>query len=720
MSNSAENKHTVLRLKGLDCADCAAKLAGSIRKISGVQRADIHFGTSRLVVEHTAPINVITKAILDAGYGIEHEGTPNGEPPRRLNLNRRNVSTAVSGLALGTGFALSAFTTNEQAATLAFLVAILSGIAMMARGAYQAVRSLTLDMNVLMIIAVIGAAAIGEWAEGATVVFLFAVGNALQAYTLERTRRSIRTLMELSPKEASVRRDGRVMRLSIEDIRIGDTMIIKPGERIAMDGVVTAGRSSVNQAAITGESMPLVKYPGDEVFAGTLNQEGMLEVRVTKLAADTTLARIIQMVEEAESRKSPAQQFVDVFARYYTPAVIAAAALIAVLPPLLLGSEFTDWFYRALVLLVISCPCALVISTPVAIVAAIGSAARRGVLIKGGAQLELLAGIRAIALDKTGTVTTGRPSVTDVINTGSLSKAQVLAIAAAIEASSQHPLAEAITRYAAEQGVIRPEAQDFTSFTGEGAQAVVDGRTYWIGSPGLFRRLGMQPEAEVSSHFERLQRGGKTVVMLGSENGIEALIAIADQVRAESRTALAALRQEGIKEMVLLTGDNRTTARAVAHELGISRFEAELLPEQKLEALEKLKRQFGRVAMVGEGVNDAPALAAADVGIAMGTAGTDAALETADVALMHDDLTKLPFTIRLGRRTLRIIKENVVFALAVKALFILLTIADLSTLWMAVFADTGAALIVIANSMRLAGIRRPEVRKLNHGLSRAA
>lgn len=720
MSNLAENTHTVLRLKGLDCADCAAKLADNIRKIRGVRHADIHFGTSRLVVEHTTPLNVIVKTVLDAGYEVQREETPGKATAGRPNLNRRAVSTVVSGLALGAGFILSVFTVYDQAATLAFLVAILSGIVMMARGAYQSVRSLTLDMNVLMVIAVTGAGLIGEWAEGAAVVFLFAVGNALQAYTLEKTRHSIRALMELSPREALIRRAGHLRRLSVENIRIGDTMIIKPGERIAMDGVVSSGRSSVNQAAITGESMPLPKRPGDEVFAGTLNQEGMLEVRVTKLAADTTLARIIQMVEEAESRKSPAQQFVDVFARYYTPAVIAAAALIAVLPPLLLGAVFADWFYRALVLLVIACPCALVISTPVAIVAAIGNAARRGVLIKGGAQLEMLAGIKAVALDKTGTVTTGRPAVTDVIPVGRLSTADALAVAAAIEAFSQHPLAEAITRHAAEQGIECLEAQDFTSFTGEGAQAALGGRLFRIGSPKLFSRLGVYPAAKASVHLDRLQREGKTVVVLGSENGIEALIAVADRVRAESRTALAELRREGINELVLLTGDNQTTARAVTGELGISRFEAELLPGQKLAAIEQLKRRFGKVAMVGEGVNDAPALAAADVGIAMGAAGTDTALETADVTLMRDDLTKLPFAIRLGRRTLRIIKENVVFALAVKVLFILLTVAGLSTLWMAVFADTGAALLVIANSMRLAGIRRPQLRKPGSSLNRAA
>lgn len=702
----AENKRTVLRLKGLDCADCAAKLAGSIRRIRGVKSAEIHFGASRLVVESTAPPETIIQTIRDAGYEVEHTRAPDRAPPRS-GLNRRAVATAVSGLALGTGLFLLFFTAREQAATLAFVVAILSGIVMMARGAYHALRTLSPDMNVLMIIAVAGAALIGEWAEGATVVFLFAVGNALQTYTMEKTRRSLGELMELAPAEALIRRDGRLLELPVEDIRVNDTMVVKPGARIAMDGVVAAGHSAVNQAAITGESMPRAKGPGDGVFAGTLNQEGLLEVRVTKRTADTTLARIIRMVEEAESRKSPAQQFVDVFARYYTPAVIAAAVLIALLPPLALGAAFADWFYRALVLLVIACPCALVISTPVAVVTAIGNAARRGVLIKGGAQLELLARINAIALDKTGTLTTGRPAVTDVITTGRLSASEALEAAAAIEAFSQHPLAEAIIRFAAAQGIKPPGARNFTSFTGEGARAEIDGRIYRIGSPGYFGRLGLHPDAKVSALLHDLQRAGKTVVILGSETGIEALIAVADQLRAESRPAMAQLRREGIEELVLLTGDNKTTARVAAEELGLSRFEAELLPAQKMTAVEELKQRFGRVAMVGEGINDAPALAAADVGIAMGTAGTDTALETAEVALMRDDLAKLPFIIRLGRRTLRIIRENMVFALAVKTLFILLTVLGLSTLWMAVFADTGAALLVILNSMRLAGIRPP-------------
>lgn len=708
-----KNKRTTLHLKGLDCADCAAKLADRIREIPGVQHAKIDFAASRLVLEAAASLEPVLQTIRDAGYDLENDGRAQaltGTPPP-TRLNRRVVSTVISGLALAVGLLLLFFTAHDQAATLAFIIAILSGIVMMARGAWRALRTLSLDMNVLMIIAVAGAGLIGEWAEGATVVFLFAVSNALQAHTMDRTRRSIHGLMELSPREALIRRAGHLRRLPVEEIRVGDTMVIKPGERIAMDGVVSAGRSAVNQAAITGESMPLGKNPGDKVFAGTLNQEGMLEVRVTKLVANSTLARIIEMVEEAEARKSPAQQFVDVFARYYTPAVIAAAVLITVLPPVVLGAGFANWFYRALVLLVIACPCALVISTPVAIVTAIGHAARRGVLVKGGAQLELLARVRAVALDKTGTLTTGRPAVTDVVTTGRLSATQVLEAAAAVEAPSQHPLATAIRRHAAAQGLRPPAARDFTSFTGEGAEAVVNGRVYRIGSPGFFRRLGQQPGSATAAQADRLQREGKTVVLLGSETGIEGLIAIADRLRPESEAAMEGLRREGIGELVLLTGDNPVTARAVAEKLGLSRFEAELLPEHKLKAIGQMRHERGPVAMVGEGINDAPALAAADVGIAMGVAGTDTALETADVALMHDDLSRLPFIIRLGRRTLGIIKQNVVFALAVKALFILLTVAGLATLWMAVFADTGAALIVILNSMRLAGRHAPRRRR---------
>lgn len=714
-----ETRHTVLRLSGLDCTDCAAKLARRIEGIKGVRKADVSFGASRLMVDHSAPLESIVRVIEQAGYRVDSNRGQSHKSVRHASPDRRLVLTLISGLSLGLGFSLSLLGTPESVTVPLFAAAIVAGGLMVVRGAWQSVRVLTLDMNVLMTVAVAGAMLLGEWAEGATVVFLFAVGNALQAHTMDRTRRSIRSLMDMSPREAMVRRSGRAAPLPVEEIVVGDIILVRPGERIAMDGVVTAGRSSVNQAPITGESLPVAKNPGHEVFAGTLNERGMLEVRVTRLAADTTLARIIHLVEEAQAKKAPAQHFVDVFARYYTPAVIVVAIGIAVLPPLVMGLPFTDWFYRALVLLVIACPCALVISTPIAIVSAIGNAARNGVLIKGGAQLEALAKVRVVALDKTGTVTTGRPAVTDVIPTGDLTGTEVLRLAATIEAWSEHPLGESIVQYAGEAGVQPLEAGDFDSFTGEGARSVVNGQIYYIGSPRLFQRLGVSL-GPVSTDLDRLQGEGKTVVVLGTAERVLGLIAIADRARAGSHRALTELRREGIRELVLLTGDNQATAHVVGSALGIGYVEAELLPGQKLEAIKRLKQAYGPVAMVGEGVNDAPALAAADVSIAMGTTGSDTALETADIALMNDDLTKLPYTVRLSRRTLRVIKENIVFALTVKAVFIILTVMGLSTLWMAVFADTGAALIVIANSIRLLGKNRPAVRNPNWSLARAA
>lgn len=714
-----ETRETVLRLSGLDCADCAAKLARRIQGTKGITKAEVNFGASRLTVDHSAPLETIVRIVEQAGYRVEpdrnHDRVSISEP----RLNPRVMLTILSGIALGLGFAATVAGTTDSVTASLFALAILAGGYMIVRGAWQSLRVFTLDMNVLMTVAVIGAILLGEWAEGATVVFLFAVGNALQAHTIGRTRRSIRNLMDMSPKEAVVKRAGQTFTLPVEQLVVGDIILVRPGDRIPMDGVVVAGRSSVNQAPITGESLPVAKYPGGTVYAGTLNERGSLEVRVTKLAADTTLARIIHMVEEAQAQKAPAQHFVDVFARYYTPVVILAALGIAALPPLLLGLEFAEWFYRALILLVIACPCALVISTPVAIVSAIGNAARNGVLIKGGAQLEALAKVRAVALDKTGTVTIGRPAVTDVITATNITGAEAVRLAVSVEALSEHPLGESIVRYAVESGIAPLECTEFESLTGEGAQASVGGQTYYIGSPRLFRRLGVD-QTPFSTDLGRLQGEGKTVVVLGTRNRVLALIAIADQTRAGSSSVMKALRQEGIRELVLLTGDNQATARTVGSALGIGNVKAELLPGQKLDAIKRLRQEYGSVAMVGEGVNDAPALAAADVGIAMGAAGTDTALETADIALMNDDLAKLPYTLRLSRRTLRIIKENIIFAITVKAVFILLTVLGLSTLWMAVFADTGAALIVIANSMRLLGGQHTKARGPSPGLARAA
>jgi len=708
---SAEEKpdHTVLRLEGLDCADCAAKLEKKVSEIPGVVEARVNFGASKMTVQHwnTLEAGSIVKAVKEAGYGAEVErGKPMKDQPEGFK-NKKVILTVISGILLATGLILSFFGVSGSVVVFFYFASMLTGGFYTARSALSSLRSLSMDMNFLMTVAVVGAAAIGEWAEGAMVVFLFSLGNTLQAYTMEKTRNSIRALMDLSPREALVRRNGEEVRLAVEEINIGDIIIVKPGERFAMDGEVILGGTDVNQAPITGESMPVKKKPGDEVHAGTVNGQGSVEVKVTKLVEDTTLARIINLVEEAQAQKAPSQQFVDVFAKYYTPAVVVGAVLVATVPWLAFGQPFQLWFERALILLVISCPCALVISTPVSIVAAIGSAARRGVLIKGGAYLEEAGALKVIAFDKTGTLTAGLPEVTDVIAAAGYIQEKVVEIAAAIEKRSQHPLADAIIRYARARNIAVPDADDFQSFTGKGAGARIGGEAYYVGSRRLLEDLNIPLASVLIKHLTELQDRGKTAMIVGTADEVAGIIAVADSSRESGRATVEGLRRAGITKLVMLTGDNAGTARAIAAELGINEYRAELLPEDKLDVIRSLQAECGRVAMVGDGVNDAPALAAATVGIAMGGAGTDTALETADIVLMADDLTKLPYAVYLSRRALRVIKQNIAFSLLVKGVFIAATFAGFANLWMAVFADTGAALLVIANGMRLMRVEDP-------------
>ncbi len=559
---------------------------------------------------------------------------------------------------------------------------------------------LDFDMKTLMTIAIIGAAIIGEWREGAVVVILFAISEVLEGYSMDKARASIRSLMEMTPTEALVMRNGREHLLKAEDIEVGDIMIVKPGQMIAMDGVIVEGASSVNQAAITGESVPIEKHISDEVFAGTLNEEGFLKVRVTKLSEDTTIAKIIHLVEEAQGEKAPSQRFIDKFAKYYTPVIILIAAWVAVVPPLFFGADWSTWVYQGLAVLVVGCPCALVISTPVSIVTAIGSAARNGVLVKGGSFLEEAGAIKAIAFDKTGTLTKGIPVVTDVVNlTENESDHAVLAKIAALESKSHHPLASAIMKKAKDYEDIPVDS--FMSVTGKGLIGQIEGMEYRVGNQKLFDVIPIP----VKRKTQELQKQGKTVIIAGKEDEIIALIAVADEVRETSKSVVKRLHQLGIQKTVMLTGDNQATAEAISHQLGVTDLEAELLPQDKLAFIKKLKSEYGRVAMVGDGVNDAPALASATVGIAMGGAGTDTALETADIALMNDDLTKLPFTIKLSRKTLQIIKQNIALSIGVKLLALLLVVPGWLTLWIAIFADMGMTLLVTLNGLRLLRVK---------------
>jgi len=557
-------------------------------------------------------------------------------------------------------------------------------------------------MNALMSIAAIGAMAIGEWAEGATAMFLFSLGNTLEAKSMDRARQAIHKLLDLSPKEANRVHDGHADRVRVEQLKVGDLIEVKPGEKVPMDGVVEEGSSTVNQAPITGESTPVDVHTGSEVFAGSINGQGALLVRVTKVAQDNTLARIVRMVQEAQSSRAPAQRFVDTFAKYYTPTVIALAAGVAVVPPLLFGASFSTWFYRALVLLVIACPCALVISTPVAIVSAVSNAAQHGVLIKGGTHLETISRVQALAFDKTGTLTEGRPAVTDVVllDSSALTADDLLSLAASIEVHSQHPMAQAVVQEAHHRGLKLQPSNDYVELTGWGAQARLDGQTYYIGKHGLFCER-VPHEKDVCRLIDEVEGQGKTAMLVGDERDVFGLIAVSDPLRNSSRQAVRALRDAGIQHMAMLSGDNERTAQAMAELVDIEDVQANLLPQHKVQAVERLLDEHGSVAMVGDGVNDAPALARASVGVAMGAAGSDAALETADIVLMSDALERMPYVIRLGRQTLQTIKVNIALSLAIKALFLLLAMGGLATLWMAVFADMGTSLMVTFNGMRL-------------------
>ena len=564
----------------------------------------------------------------------------------------------------------------------------------------MSVRARHLDIHVLMVVAVVGALTLGEWTEAASVVFLFAVAQLLEAGAMERARGAIRGLMQLAPADALVRRGQREERIPIDAVATGDVVLIGPGEKIPVDGRVLEGTSHVNQAPVTGESLPAEKTAGDEVFAGTINGRGALDVEVTRLRRDSTLARIIHLVERAQAERAPSQAFVDTFARIYTPIVLAVAVLVALVPPLALGGSWDDWFYRALVLLVISCPCALVISTPVSVVSGLAAAARKGVLIKGGAHLEKLARVTCVAFDKTGTLSKGRLQVQSILPFNGATHDEVLAIAAALESRSEHPIGRAIVQRADALGLTVPRSTSFRTIPGRGAEAVVDGAVVVAGSHRLLSEAGLSSPL-LESAVESISADGATPVIVARDGVVRGVIGVADQMREGAPEALDVLRAQGIRHVVMLTGDSLRSARGFAAAVGVDDVRAELLPEDKVKSVEALKATHGVVAMVGDGINDAPALASADVGIAMGAAGTDVALETADIALMADDLGKIPYAVRLSRATSRNIRANIAFSIALKGAFLVLAVAGVATLWMAVAADMGASLLVIGNALRL-------------------
>jgi Cd2+/Zn2+-exporting ATPase len=692
---------SVFKIEGMDCREEVAILERRLKPLPGIEDLVPDLVGQRLRVRYDAAklsTSTIVEAVAQTGMRawLEHE-----EPVGHTSAaTARQMLVIVSGVALAAGLALDVFGFPDLLVRSVFLIAILTGGIYTARRAWAATRLMSLDINVLMLVAVVGAAIIGEWSEGATVTFLFAFAQILEARSMDRARNAIRALMDLTPPEALVRRNGHEARVPLDDVRVDEVVLVKPGEKIPLDGTVVSGRSPVNQAPITGESLPVEKAIGDEVFGGTINGYGALDVRVTHLRQDTTLARIIALVELAQSQRAPSQAFVERFARYYTPAVIAIAIAIALVPPLAMGQPFGMWFYRALVLLVISCPCALVISTPVSVVSAIAAAARKGVLIKGGVHLERIGTVRCVAFDKTGTLTKGSPHVVDVIPLNDTAADEILEIAAGLEVRSEHPIGRAILARAVESGIAMPESEEFQSIPGRGAEAVVGGQPALVGNHRLIEERGLC-NAAIHSKLDSLAASGRTAVLIARPERPLGIIALADRSRESARDTVEMLRRQGVERVVMLTGDNHVSAEVLARELGVDETCAELLPHDKVDAVKKLRERYGTVAMVGDGVNDAPALAAADVGIAMGAAGTDVALETADIALMADELLKIPFAIRLGRATLRNIQMNVTLSLGLKAVFLALAIMGSATLWMAVMADMGASLLVIANGMRL-------------------
>lgn len=712
------NREIHLEIEGMDCPGCVATVQRALTRVPGVVSANVALVTSvaRVMVEPSGPERDALKSAVEAvGYGVAEEGDDccdHDQHSRGGPLWRdERFVTALSGILFFAGL-VGQWTVDPStplgagsgqwtvggllwADLLLLSAAAVGGISFLPAG-IRALFRLSLDMNFLMSAAIIGAVCIGEYVEAAAIAFLFSVAELLEGYAIDRARRSIETLMSVAPDTATIRRDGEERVVPAEEVVTGDCVIVRPGDRLAVDGRVSQGASAIDESTITGESMPVSKAIDDDVFAGTINREGYLEVEATRPASESTLARIVTLIEEAESNRAPSERFVERFSRAYTPAVTIAAVLVTAIPTLAFGGDFDVWFLRGLTLLVIACPCALVISTPVAVVSAITSAARHGVLIKGGSYLEALGGTKVVAFDKTGTLTRGEPEVTDVVAFNGRTREDVVTLSAALERHSRHPVAEAIVSHAGTQDL--PVVDEFESVTGLGVQGQVGGIVYQVGRPDLF-------DTEIPESFEALQADSRTAVLVGSDTEVIGAIVVEDTVRSEARGAVEALRKLGIRT-VMLTGDNEATARRIAESVGVDAWHAELMPEDKVGLVQRLEEDYGQVAMIGDGVNDAPALAAATVGIAMGVRGTDTAIETADVALMGDDLSKVPYLMRLSRSSRGVIRQNVIAAIIVKVGLAIGVIPGFVSLVVAVLAgDVGTSVGVTTNAMRLAGVK---------------
>jgi len=720
---TAAVKETVYRIQKMDCPTEERIIRNKLERMKGIKELRFNLMQRELTVRHELedeqPIEAALVALdmaparegehagcdhdhaHDHEHGDEHDHDHAHEKIAEGGVAARaKLLVGIAGVAAFAAEISSWMGADEKSLVVIALslFAIAAGGMQTAKKGWIAVKTFTLNINFLMVVAVLGAMAIGEWPEAAMVTFLFALAEMIEAYSLDRARNAIKNLMEMTPESAMVQQpDGSWKEIVAGEVAMNALVRVKPGERIPLDGKITSGQSTVNQAPITGESMPVEKKVGDAVFAGTINERGTFEFTVTANKGNTTLARIIRSVQAAQGERAPTQRFVDNFARYYTPAIVGLAVLIAAVPPLFFGAEFTPWLYRALVTLVIACPCALVVSTPVTVVSGLAAAARRGILIKGGVYLEEGRKLKALALDKTGTLTHGKPVVTDMKELDQLSPLQALEIAASLNTHSEHPIAHAIVTKA---NLKQPLAvSNFESITGRGVKGVIGSTLYYLGNHRLIEELKVCGE-HVESLLHPLEAQGKTVIVLATEKQALCVFAVADTVRDTSKEAIKELQKLGVT-CVMLTGDNPTTAKAIAAHVGIDDARGDMLPEDKLSVIGELRERYGVVGMVGDGINDAPALAKSSIGFAMGAAGTDTALETADVALMEDDLRRIPLFIGLSRKTGAVLKQNITLAIGIKAVFLALNFAGMATLWMAVFADMGASLIVVFNGLRL-------------------
>jgi Cd2+/Zn2+-exporting ATPase len=695
-------------VSGVCCATEEHIVRKQLDDLIGNERYAFNPVTCELTLNHDVNESLVSKHLHAAGFGTKKKSELQQSLPF-WEQHGNAVYAAVAALLTVTGILAQG---GSDAVTLArgcFFAAIVIGGWRVFVKAARSVMKYAFDMNVLMSVAVIGAVTIDRWAEAAAVIVLFACSLLLESYSATRARQTIQSLVSLAPTQAAVIRAGKEILVPAEEVVPGEELMVRPGERIALDGIVVFGTSLVDQAPITGESALVEKHTGSTVYAGSINQRGVLRIRATSTYEDTTLARIVHAVEEAANKKPPVQQFVDRFARVYTPAMLGISALIATIPPFVLGESWEGWFYRALILLVIACPCALVISTPVTIVSALTAAARQGVLIKGGVHLETLGRVQAIAFDKTGTLTKGTPVVTDILPLNSQSKEEILTLAAAIERYSEHHIASAVRGSAAHAGIQYNDVDvaHFEAIPGRGVKAVINGKVYYLGNHDLCEERGYCSQ-DAETAMNALARQGKTAIVLGAEDEPLGIIAVADTARQQSQSAIRELKELGVREIYMISGDHKPAVSQIAGEVGVENVSAALLPEQKVEVVKQLQGRHGTVAVVGDGINDAPALAASSVGVAMGVTGTDVALESADVVLMADDLSKIPMLIRLSRRTSSILKQNIALALGLKMLFFILSVAGVATLWMAVLADDGAAILVILNGLRVFASREQE------------